>query len=159
MATVADQMVETLAAARVKHIYGLREISLNGFTDALRRRGGIHWLHVRHKEAAVFAAVRTRMSPAASLSVSEAAAPGTCTSSTVSSTATARACRSWRSLLKFPCERGNYGGWRRCRHALIRLQQRWCGAGVSRLSRMATMERVERGVANLFPITLCPMFE
>ena len=30
--------------------------SLNGFTDALRRDGGIQWLHVRHEEAAAFAA-------------------------------------------------------------------------------------------------------
>ena len=30
--------------------------SLNGFTDALRRHGGIQWLHVRHEEVAAFAA-------------------------------------------------------------------------------------------------------
>jgi pyruvate dehydrogenase (quinone) len=30
--------------------------SLNGFTDALRRDGSIQWLHVRHEEAAAFAA-------------------------------------------------------------------------------------------------------
>jgi pyruvate dehydrogenase (quinone) len=29
---------------------------LNGFTDALRRHGGIAWLHVRHEEVAAFAA-------------------------------------------------------------------------------------------------------
>ena len=31
--TVADQMVETLAAAGVKRIYGIVGDSLNGFTD------------------------------------------------------------------------------------------------------------------------------
>lgn len=54
--TVADQMVETLAVAGVKRIYGIVGDSLNGFTDALRRHGGIDWLHVRHEEVAAFAA-------------------------------------------------------------------------------------------------------
>src|SRR5580765_2078704 len=55
--TVADQMVETLAAAGVKRIYGIVGDSLNGFTDSLRRHGGgIQWLHVRHEEVAAFAA-------------------------------------------------------------------------------------------------------
>src|SRR5882724_11731532 len=53
--TVADQMVETLAAAGVERIYGIVGDSLNGFTDALRRHGGIQWLHVRHEEVAAFA--------------------------------------------------------------------------------------------------------
>ena len=54
--TVADQMVETLAAAGVRRIYGIVGDSLNGFTDSLRRHGGIDWLHVRHEEVAAFAA-------------------------------------------------------------------------------------------------------
>src|ERR1700720_665265 len=54
--TVADQMVETLAAAGVERVYGIVGDSLNGFTDALRRHGGIQWLHVRHEEVAAFAA-------------------------------------------------------------------------------------------------------
>src|ERR1700731_1210338 len=54
--TVADQMVETLAAAGVERIYGIVGESLNGFTDALRRHGGFQWLHVRHEEVAAFAA-------------------------------------------------------------------------------------------------------
>ena len=54
--TVADQMVETLAAAGVKRIYGIVGDSLNGFTDSLRRQGKIDWLHVRHEEVAAFAA-------------------------------------------------------------------------------------------------------
>jgi pyruvate dehydrogenase (quinone) len=55
-ATVADRMVETLAAAGVARIYGLVGDSLNGFTDSLRRHGKIAWLHVRHEEVAAFAA-------------------------------------------------------------------------------------------------------
>src|SRR5271157_2798757 len=54
--TVADQMVEVLAAAGVQRIYGVVGDSLNGFTDAMRRRGGMQWLHVRHEEVAAFAA-------------------------------------------------------------------------------------------------------
>ncbi len=54
--TVADQMVETLSTAGVRRIYGIVGDSLNGFTDALRRHGGIDWLHVRHEEVAAFAA-------------------------------------------------------------------------------------------------------
>ncbi len=54
--TVADRMVETLAAAGVERIYGLVGDSLNGFTDSLRKQSKIRWLHVRHEEVAAFAA-------------------------------------------------------------------------------------------------------
>src|SRR6204780_1344666 len=54
--TVADQMIEVLAAAGVKRVYGVVGDSLNGFTDAMLRRGGIQWMHVRHEEVAAFAA-------------------------------------------------------------------------------------------------------
>jgi pyruvate dehydrogenase (quinone) len=54
--TVADQMVETLAAAGVRRIYGIVGDSLNGFTDSLRSHGEIDWLHLRHEEVAAFAA-------------------------------------------------------------------------------------------------------
>ena len=53
---VADQFVETLAAAGVKRIYGIVGDSLNGLTDAIRRQGKIEWVHVRHEEVAAFAA-------------------------------------------------------------------------------------------------------
>src|SRR5205809_6767576 len=53
---VAEQFVETLAAAGVKRIYGIVGDSLNGLTDAFRRQGKIEWLHVRHEEVAAFAA-------------------------------------------------------------------------------------------------------
>jgi pyruvate dehydrogenase (quinone) len=55
-ATVAEVMVSTLKASGVRRVYGLPGDSLNGFTDALRRDGEITWQHVRHEEAAAFAA-------------------------------------------------------------------------------------------------------
>jgi len=55
-ATVADVMVATLKASDVRRVYGLPGDSLNGFTDAIRRDGAISWEHVRHEEAAAFAA-------------------------------------------------------------------------------------------------------
>jgi len=54
--TVADVMVATLKASGVQRVYGIPGDSLNGFTDALRRDGSITWQHVRHEEAAAFAA-------------------------------------------------------------------------------------------------------
>ncbi len=54
--TVADVMVATLKASGVRRVYGIPGDSLNGFTDALRRDGGVTWEHVRHEEAAGFAA-------------------------------------------------------------------------------------------------------
>jgi pyruvate dehydrogenase (quinone) len=57
MATlVADMIVDTLRHAGVQRVYGLPGDSLNGFTDALRRDGTLVWEHVRHEEAAAFAA-------------------------------------------------------------------------------------------------------
>ena len=55
-ATVAEVMVATLKASGVRRVYGIPGDSLNGFTDALRRDGEITWGHVRHEEAAGFAA-------------------------------------------------------------------------------------------------------
>src|ERR1700734_3243237 len=54
--TLADVMVATLKASGVQRVYGIPGDSLNGFTDALRRDGEIAWAHVRHEEAAAFAA-------------------------------------------------------------------------------------------------------
>ncbi|MFE5887671.1 ubiquinone-dependent pyruvate dehydrogenase [Streptomyces sp. NPDC056462] len=54
--TVADLIVSMLKASGVRRVYGLPGDSLNGFTDALRRDGTIAWGHVRHEEAAAFAA-------------------------------------------------------------------------------------------------------
>ena len=54
--TVSDLIVETLKNAGVRRIYGIPGDSLNGFTDALYHDGTISWQHVRHEEAAAFAA-------------------------------------------------------------------------------------------------------
>jgi pyruvate dehydrogenase (quinone) len=56
MKTVADQFVETLAAAGVKRIYAVVGDTLNGIADAVRRHGKIEWMHVRNEEAGAFAA-------------------------------------------------------------------------------------------------------
>src|SRR6476646_7661140 len=53
---VAELLVETLVLAGVKRIYGVPGDSLNGITDAIRRRGGVQWAHMRHEETAAFAA-------------------------------------------------------------------------------------------------------
>jgi pyruvate dehydrogenase (quinone) len=54
--TTSDLVVETLVRAGVRRVYGLPGDSLNGLTDALRRNGNLAWEHVRHEEAAAFAA-------------------------------------------------------------------------------------------------------
>jgi len=56
MTTVADNLISMLRASGVSRIYGLPGDSLNGFTDAIRRSDSISWEHVRHEEAAAFAA-------------------------------------------------------------------------------------------------------
>src|SRR5256886_7980260 len=54
--SAADVVAETLAQAGVKRIFGVVGDSLNGLTDALRKRKAIDWIHVRHEEVAAFAA-------------------------------------------------------------------------------------------------------
>jgi pyruvate dehydrogenase (quinone) len=54
--TVAEELVDALAKARVKRIYGVVGDSLNPVTDALRRSGKIQWVHVRNEETGAFAA-------------------------------------------------------------------------------------------------------
>ena len=56
MPTIADLIVESLQNSGVRRIYGLPGDSLNGLTDALRRNTAVTWEHVRHEEAAAFAA-------------------------------------------------------------------------------------------------------
>ncbi|MGC5628825.1 pyruvate dehydrogenase [Georgenia sp. Z1344] len=58
---LADQIVAQLQAVGVRRIYGIVGDSLNPVVDAVRRtvgsaEGGIDWIHVRHEEAAAFAA-------------------------------------------------------------------------------------------------------
>ena len=54
---VADVMWELLANAGVKRCYGIVGDALNPVIDALRRNGKIEFIHVRHEEYGVFAAV------------------------------------------------------------------------------------------------------
>jgi pyruvate dehydrogenase (quinone) len=54
---VADLMWEMLANAGVKRCYGIVGDALNPVIDALRRNGKIEFIHVRHEEYGVFAAV------------------------------------------------------------------------------------------------------
>ena len=54
---VGDVMWEMLAGAGVKRCYGIVGDALNPVIDALRRNGKIEFIHVRHEEYGVFAAV------------------------------------------------------------------------------------------------------
>ena len=58
---LAEQIVKQLQDAGVRRIYGIVGDSLNPIVDAVRKTGGskaggIDWIHVRHEEAAAFAA-------------------------------------------------------------------------------------------------------
>ena len=58
---VAEQLVSQLIDAGVHRVYGIVGDSLNPIVDAIRKsggskKGGIDWVHVRHEEAAAFAA-------------------------------------------------------------------------------------------------------
>ncbi|CUS45778.1 MAG: thiamine pyrophosphate-dependent enzyme [Pseudomonadota bacterium] len=55
MTTVAEVIVKTLEQAGVRRRYGIPGDTLNHVTDAIRT-SGIRWVHVRHEEAAGFAA-------------------------------------------------------------------------------------------------------
>lgn len=55
MPTVAETIVKTLEDAGVRRCYGIPGDTLNHVTDAIRT-SGIRWVHVRHEEAAGFAA-------------------------------------------------------------------------------------------------------
>src|SRR5215475_15144864 len=53
---VADLLVDVLAEAGVRRIYGVVGDSLNGITDSIRVKKSLEWVHVRHEEVAAFAA-------------------------------------------------------------------------------------------------------
>lgn len=53
---VADLLVDVLAEAGVRRIYGVTGDSLNGITDSIRATGQLEWVHLRHEETAAFAA-------------------------------------------------------------------------------------------------------
>src|ERR1700756_4618464 len=54
--TVAELLVDVLAEAGVERVYGVPGDSLNGITDSIRVKKNLEWVHVRHEEAAAFAA-------------------------------------------------------------------------------------------------------
>jgi len=56
MKTVAHLLVDVLTEAGVKRVYGVSGDSLNGITDSIRSTGVLDWVHMRHEEAAAFAA-------------------------------------------------------------------------------------------------------
>jgi len=77
--TVADVMVATLKASGVRRVYGIPGDSVNGFMDALRRDGEITWEHVRHEEAAGFAAAAEAAVTGQLRCARAAAVPAICT--------------------------------------------------------------------------------
>ena len=54
--TVAELLVDTLAAVGVRQIFGIVGDALNPFTDAIRQQKTIEWVGVRHEEGAALAA-------------------------------------------------------------------------------------------------------
>ncbi|MFP5224054.1 MAG: thiamine pyrophosphate-dependent enzyme [Actinomycetota bacterium] len=54
--TVAEVILEVLADAGVKHMFGIPGDAINGLTDALRRQDRIRFIQVRHEEVGALAA-------------------------------------------------------------------------------------------------------
>jgi pyruvate dehydrogenase (quinone) len=73
---VADVLWETLANAGVKRCYGIVGDALNPVIDALRRNGKIEFVHVRHEEYGVFAAVAEAYMTGNPVAVCGTAGPG-----------------------------------------------------------------------------------
>jgi pyruvate dehydrogenase (quinone) len=46
--TASEYLVEALEKTGVKRVYEVVGDLLNGFTDAMRRRKSIDWIHLRH---------------------------------------------------------------------------------------------------------------
>jgi pyruvate dehydrogenase (quinone) len=73
---VADVLWEMLAHAGVKRCYGIVGDALNPAIDALRRNGEIEFIHVRHEEYGVFAAVADAYLTGDPVAVCGTAGPG-----------------------------------------------------------------------------------
>ena len=73
---VADVLWEMLANAGVKRCYGIVGDALNPVIDALRRNGKIEFIHVRHEEYGVFAAVAEAYLTGTPVAVCGTAGPG-----------------------------------------------------------------------------------
>jgi pyruvate dehydrogenase (quinone) len=74
--TVADLLWEMLSNAGVKRCYGIVGDALNPVIDALRRNGKIEFIHVRHEEYGVFAAVSDAYFTGSPVAVCGTAGPG-----------------------------------------------------------------------------------
>jgi len=75
-AKVADLLWEMLANAGVKRCYGIVGDALNPVIDGLRRNGKIAFIHVRHEEYGVFAAVAEAYLTGNPVAVCGTAGPG-----------------------------------------------------------------------------------
>jgi pyruvate dehydrogenase (quinone) len=73
---VADVLWEMLANAGVKRCYGIVGDALNPVIDGLRRNGRIEFIHVRHEEYGVFAAVAEAYLTGNPVAVCGTAGPG-----------------------------------------------------------------------------------
>src|ERR1700752_5395114 len=73
---VADVMWEMLENAGVKRCYGIVGDALNPVIDGLRRNGKIEFIHVRHEEYGVFAAVAEAYLTGNPVAVCGTAGPG-----------------------------------------------------------------------------------
>src|SRR6202020_1226129 len=73
---VADVMWEMLEKAGIKRCYGIIGDALNPVIDALRRNGKIEFIHVRHEEYGVFAAVAEAYLSGVPVVVCATAGPG-----------------------------------------------------------------------------------
>ena len=73
---VADVLWEMLANAGVKRCYGIVGDALNPVIDALRRNGKVEFIHVRHEEYGVFAAVAEAYLSGNPVAVCGTAGPG-----------------------------------------------------------------------------------
>ena len=73
---VADLLWEMLANAGVKRCYGIVGDALNPVIDGLRRNGKIEFIHVRHEEYGVFAAVAEACLTGHPVAVCGTAGPG-----------------------------------------------------------------------------------
>ncbi|NUR26202.1 MAG: thiamine pyrophosphate-binding protein [Catenulispora sp.] len=76
MPTVADVLWKMLADAGVRRCYGIVGDALNPAIDALRRFGDIDFVHVRHEEWGVFAAVAEAKMSGRPVAVCGTAGPG-----------------------------------------------------------------------------------
>jgi pyruvate dehydrogenase (quinone) len=77
MPNVADLLWDMLANAGVKRCYGIVGDALNPVIDALRRNGKVEFIHVRHEEYGVFAAVAESYLTESPVAVCGTSGPGT----------------------------------------------------------------------------------